>query len=186
MEENVLRLQEKKRYFESKTARRQQTDAQVPGNAGKAKSSFAKSKEDALKAADRRRANEVKSAFAEYFDDKPAEVAILNTSIENLIRKTKEKHEDMSDILDLLRKVEIKFMRLFEMREKFKNTSEKVYVDGQTKEVEVYDKVQAIEKNLVMERKQENMKQKQDAEKRRKEEERVLMEEKRKQKELLL
>jgi len=171
----VLRLQEKKRYFESKTARRQQTDAQVPGIAGKAKSSFAKTKEDALKAADRRRANEVKSAFAEYFDDKPAEVAILNTSIENLIRKTKEKHEDMSDILDLLRKVEIKFMRLFEMREKYKNTNDKVYED-----------VQAKEKDLVNYRKTENMKQKQDAEKRRKEEERVLMEEKRKQKELLL
>ena len=170
-EESVRRLEEKKRYFESKTARRTQVDNSKLGMQAKTKQMLApKSKLDNLSAADKKRFNEVKSSFAEYFYDKPSEVNKFNTAIENLIRKTKEKHEDMSDILDLLRKVEIKFMRLLEMRKNHIEMDDK----------EVTEKLLAKERTLVVDRKQETMKTKLEMEKRKKEEERIFMEEKRK------
>lgn len=46
-----------------------------------------------------------------FFLDKntPEEIRSLVAAIENMVKKSKEKTEDMSDKLDLLRKVEIKF-----------------------------------------------------------------------------
>lgn len=166
----MRRLEEKKRYFESKTARRTQVDHSKPGMQAKTKSMLApKSKLDNLSATEKKRFSEVKSSIAEYFYDKPSGVIKFNTAIENLIRKSKEKHEDMSDILDLLRKVEIKFMRLLEMREKHTVMNDK----------EVTEKLLAKERTLVVDRKQETMKAKLEMEKRKKEEERIFMEEKR-------
>ena len=53
-----------------------------------------------------------------FFLDKntPEEIRGLIVAIETMVKKSKEKTEDMSDKLDLLRKVEIKFYQLVEWR----------------------------------------------------------------------
>lgn len=47
------------------------------------------------------------------------EIKSLNAAIEKMVKSSKEKSEDMSDKLDLLRRVEIKFYQLVEWRKQY-------------------------------------------------------------------
>ena len=112
-----------------------------------------------------------------FFLDKntPEEIRGLIVAIETMVKRSKEKTEDMSDKLDLLRKVEIKFHQLVEWR--------KLYTE---RDPDSAKRVKDVEDKLMKERKTKRQQAKIELERNADEEKRQLQMKKRADKEFLL
>ena len=112
-----------------------------------------------------------------FFLDKntPEEIRGLIVAIETMVKRSKEKTEDMSDKLDLLRKVEIKFHQLVEWR--------KLYTE---RDPDSAKRVKDVEDRLMKERKTKRQQAKIELERNADEEKRQLQMKKRADKEFLL